>query len=298
MDDNFMSDLLVAGGDGLIGKALVAELEMLECRVWRTSRRIDAQSEGQCLNLDLQAIPADWVAPKGVGAAYLMAGNAIVMDCENDPFGTSSVNVAGICHIIQRLMRDGIFVIYPSTSQVFDGSKPSQPASSPRNPVTEYGRQRAIVEAFLESNYPEQSAIVRFTKVESIATGLWSNWRESLLDGRHINVFRDRTVAPVKLEHAVKVLARIGVERLAGVWQVSGPLDIDYIDAARYLADALDASFDLINAMPYPGGPPGSILNPRFTSLQSTRVSKAFGFMAADPYQILDEIASCRSPPR
>lgn len=139
---------LVVGGDGLIGKAVLARLCAAGLPAVATTRRAIPDDKWAWLRLDLTE-PASELPAADV--AYLCAGIKGFRECEGVA-ETWRVNVDGMVAVGKQLLRQGAFVVYVSTDAV-DWSPSS------------YARQRAQVEAVLQGC--GDPAIVRCGRVTS-----------------------------------------------------------------------------------------------------------------------------------
>ncbi len=131
-------------------------------------------------------------------------------------------------------------------------------------PHTEYGRQKAEAERRLLA-LGAGVAIVRLTKVWAPHVPLLADWAAGLQRHRPVHPYADAVVAPVTLGDAAKVLCRIAAERLAGVHQMSGDVDVRYADVARRLAKRLDVDPALVQ--PVSSAPEGGEAFPAHTTL-------------------------------
>lgn len=136
---------LVVGADGMVGNALITRLRQPGLCVLGTTRRRDTVSE-KCLHLNLADNTQQWRPPRPVDMAFLCAGETRIQACKNNPAESAKINVEGISQLAKNLQREGTFVIYLSTNQVFDGSVPFRSPHDPCCPITEYGRQKAEAE--------------------------------------------------------------------------------------------------------------------------------------------------------
>jgi dTDP-4-dehydrorhamnose reductase len=228
----------------MLGNALITRLRQTGLCVLGTTRRRELVNEN-CLHLDLAEDLQAWRPPRPVDAAILCAGETRIQACKDNPAQTSKINVEGVLQIATNLQSQGAFVIYLSSSQVFDGSVPFRSPRDPCCPVTEYGRQKAEVERRL-SGAGSPAAIVRLTKVLGPRTPIFATWAESLRRGRDIQAFSDMALSPVPLSCVVSILPLIAGRRLPGIFHVSGERDISYEAAARAGAAAMGADPGLV----------------------------------------------------
>jgi len=283
---------LVVGTDSGIGAALFARLSAAGRPVRGTSRR-PASVGGAVGLLDLAAPPRDWQLPGRVSAAYLCAAVTSTELCRRDPAGTRAVNVERTTELA-RLLRDrGAVVVFLSTNQVYDGTRPCRPADDPPCPRTEYGRQKADAErAVLGLG----GAVVRLTKVFAAPPPLFRGWAAALRAGEPVEAFADMVFAPVPAEFVTTVLMAVGERGAVGVVQVSADRDVTYAEAAGRLATQLGAEPGLVRPVPAAarGLPPEAA--PRHTTLDTTRLAGEFGIAAPPAGATLDDLLARCDP--
>ncbi|MBX9579158.1 MAG: sugar nucleotide-binding protein, partial [Gemmataceae bacterium] len=236
-----------------------------------TSRR----PGGTGLPLDLAADPGSWVLPDRVAVAYLCAAVTSVGGCRHDPAGTAAVNVTRTLALADRLRDHGAHVVFLSTNLVFDGSAPHVPEDAVPCPRTEYGRQKAAVEAKLL--IAGGATVVRFTKVLPPDWPLLVGWADKLLRGEAVAAFTDLRMAPVPLAVAAEALARVGAARPGGVVHVSGDEDVSYAAVARELAARLGVAGELVRETPAAAGGVPPEAAPRHTTLGAGRLAREQG---------------------
>ncbi|MBI1774202.1 MAG: sugar nucleotide-binding protein [Proteobacteria bacterium] len=287
-----MSDptILVVGADGTIGRALLQRIERIGSAVVATTRRRQAVGRGRYY-LDLSTGSRIEGLDRPVAAAHIAAAVARLPACAKDPAGSRAVNVTHTAALVRQLAADGTHVLYLSTDKVFDGSKSIRPADDPWSPATEYGRQKAAAER--EILALDRTAVLRLTKVLGTGDPLLAGWRRDLLAGKPIAPFHDMQMAPVPIDLVLETMLRISETRATGIFQLSGSRDVSYAEAARYLAERLGVSLELVR--PIATNTAGLALEApaRFTALASERVERAFGIRAPD---VLGTIAAASMP--
>jgi dTDP-4-dehydrorhamnose reductase len=290
------ASLLLIGGDSEIGSATAGLLRERGYAVAATTRRRDRVAPERPF-LDLTLPIDDWQPPRDTRAACLCAAIARLQDCAGDPAGSALVNVAGTVALADRLLARGIAVLFLSTDKVFDGQHPRVPADAPPCPRSEYGRQKATVEAALGERLADGApvAMLRLAKVVSPGMALLRQWRESLAAGRPIRAFYDMMMAPTPVAIAAAAIERLLAERAHGIFQLTGPRDIAYSEIALRLAGELGADPRLVQRVSAhsAGLPPGSTA--RHTTLDSTALRERFGIGVPDAWTVIDALAeSCR----
>jgi dTDP-4-dehydrorhamnose reductase len=281
---------LLVGGDSEIAAATLAHLRRLGMPTAATTRRPDHQSER--VFLDLAAPLGAWEPPAGVEAACIFAAVGHLVDCQRDPVGSTLINVTRTIELVERLVAGGIYVLFLSTNQVFDGSRANVPAGAPLCPVSEYGRQKARTEirlqAMIEAAAPV--GILRLAKVVAPGMALLHQWQVELAAGQPVRAFRDMVMAPTPVGVAAAAITALLAERCSGIWQLSGPQDISYAEIAAHIARHVDADPDLVRPVTADsaGMPEGS--TPRHTTLDSSVLRARFGIAAPEPWTMIGEV--------
>ena len=278
---------LIIGGDGEVGQGLAAGLRAAGAPVVCTTRR--AVASAGWVHLDLAAIPADWAPPEGTQAACITAAVARLAACEADPAGAARVNVAGTIALAESLAARGIYTLFLSTNQVFDGTVPNAAADAPLCPVSTYGRQKAQTETALREMMARGApvGILRLSKIVSPGMQLFAGWRDSLAAGKPVKAFTDMTFAPVPAAVVTEaIMARLQA-RAATVAQLTGPRDISYFEAARHIALLQDANPALVLAgsAAAPGLAPVSI--PKHTTLDCSLLREAWRIFVPDALEVV-----------
>ena len=270
--------LLVVGGDGVLGSALLNEQRHRGQPALATTRRRERNGEN-VIHLDLQDSVERWVPP-AVDVAVLCAGITSIDVCARDPVGSRHVNVTQTVKLAETLMNAGCFVVYISTNFVFNGNRHAPLGDDLVCPQTEYGRQRAEVESVL-SRRANRSAIVRLTKVFHRDLNIVQTWTHALNAGKEIEAYSDYVCSPLPLNLVVPAIERIAEGGLSGIWQLSALGDISYSDIARILAQRLGADPKLVRSVPAPSEKMQHL--PRYASLDVSRASSELGFRAPSP---------------
>jgi dTDP-4-dehydrorhamnose reductase len=151
--------------------------------------------------LDILNIPDNWAPSPGIDSACIFVSVARLRDCALDPAGSAHINVDQTLRLIDKLTSHGIYVLFLSSNQVFDGEAPSVLPGAPACPVSEYGRQKAITEKAILNRIAKGAplGILRLSKVVSPHLELIHRWIETLRAGRSIQAFSDMAIAPVSV---------------------------------------------------------------------------------------------------
>lgn len=279
---------LIVGSDGLIGAALKRKLLAESRFVLGTTRQPEMIGEDVLL-LNLSGDVAAWETPPGVTTAFLCAAVTTLKQCEADPAGTCLVNVDNLARLAGKLVQSGAFVVFLSSSAVFDGSVAFAACEGLFCPTSEYGRQKADAELSLLA-LGENVAIVRPTKVVSPSMPLLVQWHEALARGEPIRPFSDLLMSPLPLDFATEALLRIADSRRGGIYQLSGVADVSYAEFAAAWMKRLGFPAHLLQ--PCHAG--GVIAKPRFTTLDMSAVTRQFGLRPPTLEQTVDSL--CQKP--
>ncbi len=273
---------LVVGADGLIGRALVDAAAAPGRAVVGTTRR-----RGGEWMLDLEADPRTWTLPARVRTAFLCAAITKLDACERQPQRARAVNVIAAEALARRFIERGAHVVFASSNQVFDGSRPHTPADAPPSAASCYGRLKREAEERLLALGPAVT-VVRLTKVFESILPLLRRWAAALGDGRPIEPFVNMHVAPVPLAQVVRVLIAAGERRPEGIVQLSGPQDVTYASLALGLAARLGVDDALVRPIHAVEAGLKPDPTPRYTTLDTTRARLLFDFRCPPADALLD----------
>lgn len=284
-----LQHVLIVGGDSVIGSALNKYLLAEGYKVTRTTRRNGNHCDTS-VYLDLQE-PASFVTIKNrhFDATVICGAITSIQKCEQNPVQTRLVNVDGTLAIADLLAESGSHLLFLSTNMVFDGGKPTTEASEIRNPLTEYGRQKAAVEeALVAASY--KAAIIRLGKVLPRNFPLFKDWLERLRSGKCIYPHANRTMAPISLDLATDILSWLISQKRQGIFQATASHDITYADAAFRLANLSRSDSSLIKPINAPMLQATEGIQPQPVSYNALEFSPEFipSFSLPTPDQALE----------
>ena len=154
----------------------------------------------------------------------------------------------------RRCWPQGVYVVFLSSNQVFDGTRPHRLGNEPTSPQTAYGRQKAEVERRparqgrdVRCPAADQGGHARIAASERLG-------RRTPRRGACPTVPRS-VIAPLSVSFVVDVIAEMVKCRPAGVLQASGPMDVTYADVALHIARRR-------GGRPHAGPAPGLIPKP------------------------------------
>ncbi len=200
---------------------------------------------------------------------------ARIDQCRQDPLRSLEINVEGVCGLVRKLLVKGVFVVYLSTNQIFDGEEAQQKEDRPYAPLTEYGRQKVEAEMRIRT-LKRDWAIVRLTKVISPSEPLFKNWREALLRGEVIHPFSDLKLAPVPLISIVSILELVADRKSLGILHVSSDDELSYAEAAFLAAAELKVPVNLVTPINASRSGRYPEVVPKHASLDTRRLKSDF----------------------
>ena len=284
---------LLIGGDSEVGAATHQFLKAHRLTSAATTRRKDSVTTDRPF-LDLLAPLDDWQPPTGTTAACFFAAIARIAACDADPEGSRYVNVTQTLLLADKLLARGTPVLFLSTNQVFNGNVPKVEPDAAYSPITEYGRQKVLVETALrdriERGFP--AAILRLAKVVSPDMPLMHTWIDALTKGQPISAFCDLTMAPAEIAIVTGAIAALMKDAARGIFQLTGPRDLSYFEIGRHIADRLGANRALVRqGSTADAGLPAGFARPH-TTLNSSRLRDVYGLAASDVLDIVDSAAN------
>jgi len=288
---------LLVGGDSEIASATAAYMQRQGLSVVATTRRTEGLTAGRIF-LDLASPLAAWQPPPETRSACIFAAVGHLVDCHRDPAVSALINITRTVELVERLVSRGIYVLFLSTNQVFDGSQAHVPTTTLLSPVSEYGRQKALTETRLKSSMAagDPIGILRLAKIVAPGMALLQQWRKTLAAGQPVYPFRDMFIAPTPVGVTGAAIAALLTKQCSGIWQLSGPEDVSYAEIAAHIGRHLHADPALVQpiAAASAGMPTGS--TPRHTTLDSSLLRSAFGVASPEPWTTIEGVLALPTP--
>ena len=226
--------LLVTGGSGYLGRAILASAEP---RVVATHRSAGAAPLPgvEWVRLDVRdeaAVAAclDRVRPRAViHTAYVQDGPE-----------AWATNVTGSVNVARAAARAGAPLVHVSTDVVFDGEKDgAYVEDDDPNPVTDYGRSKAEAELEVLASHP--SALVVRTSLMAGAAVPGRQEQAVLAAARgesETGFFTDELRSPLLVQDLAAALVELAGRDASGVLHVGGPETVSRYELACLIAGA------------------------------------------------------------
>jgi len=227
--------LLVLGGSGFVGSALVREwkprpyLATYWHRPFPNGVRFDVSTERLADRLLLRG--------HGFTHAVLAQGMTNLEQCALMPNDSAATNVTGTLRAIDDLVDAGVHPIFLSSDAVFDGSPGLRTENDSPSPILAYGKDKLIVEQYLQ-NLSGFWTTLRLTKVVagiSDNRNLLSQWLTSVENGQLIRCATDQLLTPVDLQYVIQAIIYVIETHSTGLFQVSGSEAVSRYDLLQKL---------------------------------------------------------------
>jgi|TARA_B100000315_G_C14450851_1_gene529027 dTDP-4-dehydrorhamnose reductase len=219
---------LIIGGDSTIGSALFREWKRFGIPTCASTRRKHLIEASRPL-IDYSR-PDELSLSESYSSATICAGTTKISECEQNPIQSHRCNVSAPVEIAKKLSSKGSYILYLSSSQVFDGSKPLRSPSEKVCPINEYGRQKVVAER--EILRLGNAAVLRITKILSSHSSLVQKWKHRLENGHSIFPYSNVVISPVSIEQVISQITNLISLESTGIWHLGGGRDVSYADYA------------------------------------------------------------------
>jgi dTDP-4-dehydrorhamnose reductase len=148
-----------------------------------------------------------------------------VADASERPAEAVRVNVTATERIVEVAERVGARVVFTSTDMVFDGESAPYREDDEPQPVSQYGRTKAMAEAVARQY--DRGLVVRLPLMYGFActdrATTFGNQIAALRSGKPLRLFTDEFRTPVWLADAARALVMLARSDVTGVMHVAGP---------------------------------------------------------------------------
>jgi dTDP-4-dehydrorhamnose reductase len=223
--------------------------------------------------------------------------------CARDWEGTAAVNVDGVIQLAQDCFERGLTPVFFSTDYVFPGDRGFWTETDPTGPLTAYGRQKAMVEAWLQTQSDPWLA-VRLSKVVSDQMepqNILAEWVRNIRRGETMRCAHDQVLSPLSAEDAAGAAVRLAETGATGLFNVAGPEAFTRLALLRLLAAHVVAADPAARPLITPcrlSDLPFSETRPLDTSLSIEKLQRAAAWRFTPMAQLCANLAasSARSP--
>lgn len=215
----------VIGASGFIGSAFLSVYQQRYPDIIGTTRKPGGISD-ILFDLVVPEIEPLKLAETGHKEALILAAITKIDRCETDNALTRKVNVDGTLELIRQLVTKGIKPVFFSSDYVFDGMDGNYADDAPTNPITEYGRQKAVVESKIGEIAGGNYLVVRLGKVFSLEKGdnsLFDEMARILASGGIVKAAFDQLFSPILISDVIKAVIYLQANKVTGIVNVCSP---------------------------------------------------------------------------
>lgn len=237
--------LLILGGDSSIGSYLFNNLDRNSFEIAKTTRnKLNVNEEN--IFLDLQNIQDFAIDYANYDIVIFCAALTSVAECEKNSKNAFLVNHLNTIFLIKEFIKNNVFVILFSTTQVFSGKNKIEYVTNQTNPISIYGKTKEMLEIDLIP-YLNKICVLRCTKIIFKTNDLFRNWVSELNNQKLIYPYNDIYFSPISIEFLISSILEIINKQIVGLNQISSESEMKYSEAAFYISEKLHLNSNLIN---------------------------------------------------
>lgn len=230
--------ILILGASGYVGRNMMQRLGPYNVIATFNHNHLIGGVKFDSLSMRVRDIVPE---PSSITGAVVLLGDTRHDSCARDKTRSQALNVDSVIALMRDLRNLGIFIVFASTDNVFDGRRGNYTEEDTPNPIVTYGRQKVEVERFLESEVPDH-AIVRLSKVYGRRLGdktLFTDWVDSIRSDRAIRVAVDQIFSAVFIDDVIHCLPFLIARKVRGIFHLGGPQGLSRVELLDLLLAAL-----------------------------------------------------------
>jgi len=244
---------LIIGASGFIGKNIYKFLNDKKYDVHGTQNnsQFDKLIKFDLLHDEIKnCIPATLINTNERVYAIICSYISQIDRCYIEKKVSYKVNVEKMIQLINDLESLNINIVFLSTSAVFDGKEGYYIESASRNPICEYGKQKVLVEEFIEKKNSELIFNMRIDKIvgdSSEDNQMFAQWYSCIIQNKPILCIKNQLLSPTyvtDIARAIEISALIG---LNGTYHVSNSEFFTREELANHFVKALNKKIDVIS---------------------------------------------------
>jgi dTDP-4-dehydrorhamnose reductase len=251
-----MKRVLITGSNGLLGQKLVNLLngrpavEMIA--ISRGYNRNPGREGYEYYDVDitdfkeLEKIVRDFKPTEIINSAAMTQ----VDQCETDKEACDLINHIAVKELLRMSKPLDTRMIHVSTDFIFDGESGPYDENAVANPLSWYGRSKLLAEqeVLKEGDHAIARTVLVFGYVPGLSRTNIVLWlKESLENGKTVNVVEDQFRTPTFAEDLADGIARILMKDKTGIFNISGFELMSIRELAEKVADYWKLDKSLIN---------------------------------------------------
>ncbi len=229
------SSILLIGASGFIGGNLYKELH----QHFKVIGTYNKTFRNDLMKFDLET---DDISPllqqfdlTCQNFAIITTAISKIDECFSNQVYSYKINVEKTKELIEKLNANNFKVIFLSTDFVFDGRDGNYDEVSKQSPITEYGRQKTIIEEKI-FEYNSLNVVVRLSKTVSNdlkAGNIFFDWLKSIKENKDIVCIKDQEFVPTDVADVSKAIVKIIENDLSGIYNIVGDTSFSRLDLAN-----------------------------------------------------------------
>lgn len=292
-----MSTVLITGGAGLLGAALVRAIPA-EYEVWASyfhSRLDDLDDVCHPVSLDIRDRQAvlDTVARIRPAVIIHTASIGNVDYCETHKEESRAVNVEGTRHLIEAALQHESRIVHLSSNAVFDGNHAPYAEDDPPNPIHYYGRTKLESERVFHDSGVDGVLIRPILMYGWHRPGQRSNFVTWLLntfqEGAPVRLLNDVFCNPLPASHCAEAIWRCVASGHRGCFHIAGRDRVNMYEFGREVARVFGYDETLLQSV---GSDqlPQLVPRPKDTTYDTRKMKRVLGMQPVGLRQGLEEM--------
>ena len=229
------SKVLILGGSSSVGLNLIHAMKNEDILFTYNNTEIAGG-----LKFDALSMSVDHICNLNeIKTAVILIGEPDPDICFKDPVVSENINVDCIKKIIDCLANYQIKIIFTSSEYVY-GGKSSNNEESNVDPILLYGKQKIIIENYIEK-YIKNYTILRLGKCYGSRVGdgtLFTSWYHAVKTGvNDITCSDDQYFSPIHYDDISKVIKYVAHSKTQGIYNLGGPLNASRLDFLQIFLD-------------------------------------------------------------
>jgi dTDP-4-dehydrorhamnose reductase len=239
-----MMRFLVVGASGFVGQHLLARIREAgyEAVGTRSGREMPGLIRFDLANDRIgERLGPDFFNSRVPVKAVVCAAISPMETCFREKEKTFLVNVRNTIRLVDDLAGLGAETVFISSSYVFSGEDGYYREEDDHGPVSEYGRQKSIVDQYVRERYPA-SFVPRLDRIvgdDPAEKHLFSEWYELIIREEPITCIADQILAPTLVDDVARAVIRGCELGLRGAYHVANAEFFARDELARQFARAL-----------------------------------------------------------
>ncbi len=243
---------LIIGASGFIGRHLCTLLRSQGYAVLGTASQ--ARPQNGLIGLELaQERLLDKIAPSffsSGGPVFVVIAASIskIDTCRREPLLTQKINLTNTIRLIEDAAAQQARLVLLSSSAVFDGQTGYYTEEDPAAPLSEYGRQKAKIEAYCRQHHPT-SLLLRLDKIvgdDPAENHLFSEWLHSCQMGQPLLCMANQIFSPTLVNDVARAIILGCAQGLTGLYHVANGEYFSRDELARQFLRILGRSADVV----------------------------------------------------